>query len=160
MSMKRDRSPYKCGIKSMMFVIKSVEERGSCRIHKATFLLSSMNLNLNISFKGTVSRDCSSPVSFFKLLLLVSIGMSRNDFKFFRIFMEIFVFVIDSLVMNTPGSRLESLGRAILLNIFEKSPKYPQSANRSRGGIAQRLLAKMWQFPFLFSEALRRFCLQ
>jgi hypothetical protein len=59
--------------------------------------------------KGRVSRDFSSPVFFIKQLLLVPMGMSRNDFEFFRIFVELFVFVIDSPVMNTPGSRLESL---------------------------------------------------
>jgi hypothetical protein len=36
------------------------------------------------------------------------IGMPRNDFEFFRIFVELFVFVIDSPAINTPGSRLES----------------------------------------------------
>jgi hypothetical protein len=59
--------------------------------------------------KGTVSRDFSSPVFFIKQLLLVPKGMPRNDFEFFRKFVELFVFVIDSPVMNTPGSRLESL---------------------------------------------------
>ncbi len=60
------------------------------------------------SVKGTVSRDFSRPVFFIKHLLLVPIGMARTDFKFFRIFVELFVFVIDSPAMNTPGSRLES----------------------------------------------------
>jgi hypothetical protein len=32
------------------------------------------------------------------------IGMFRNDFKLFLIFVELFVFVVDSPVMNTPGS--------------------------------------------------------
>ncbi len=45
---------------------------------------------------------------FIKHLLLVPIGMPRTDFEFFRIFVELFVFVIDSPAMNTPGSRLES----------------------------------------------------
>jgi hypothetical protein len=56
--------------------------------------------------KGTVSRDFLCPVFFIKQLLLVPIGKPRNDFKFFRIFVDLFVFVIDSPVMNTPGSRL------------------------------------------------------
>ncbi len=61
-------------------------------------------------------------VFLFKQLLLVPVGTSSNDFEFFRIFMELFVFVIDSPfeffrifmelfvfvidspVMNTPGS--------------------------------------------------------
>jgi hypothetical protein len=59
-------------------------------------------------FKATVSRDFSCPVFFIKQLLLVPTGMPRNDFEFFRIFVELFVFVIDSPAMNTPGSRLES----------------------------------------------------
>ncbi len=37
-------------------------------------------------------------------------------------------------------------------------PKCPLLANRRGGRIAQRLLAKMWQFPFISSE-LQRFCL-
>jgi hypothetical protein len=66
-------------------------------------------LSLNDIFKGTVSRDFSCPVFFIKELFLVPIGKPRNDFDFFRIFVELFVFIIDSPVMNTPGSRLESL---------------------------------------------------
>ncbi len=58
--------------------------------------------------KGTVSRDFSCPVFFIKHLLLVQIGMPRTDFKFLRILVELFVFVIDSPAMNTPGIRLES----------------------------------------------------
>jgi hypothetical protein len=42
--------------------------------------------------KGTVSRDFSSPVFFIKKFLLVPMGMCRNDFKFFRIFVDLFVF--------------------------------------------------------------------
>jgi hypothetical protein len=41
---------------------------------------------------------------FIKQLLLVPKGMPGNDFEFFRIFMELVVFVIDSPVINTPGS--------------------------------------------------------
>jgi hypothetical protein len=37
-------------------------------------------------------------------------------------------------------------------------PKYPLLANRRAGRIAQRLLAKMQQFPCISSELLR-FCL-
>ncbi len=62
---------------------------------------------LRCSVKGTVSRDFSCPVFFIKQLLLVPIGKPRNDFEFFRIFVELFVFVIDSPAINTPGSRLE-----------------------------------------------------
>ncbi len=62
----------------------------------------------SVSLKGTVSRDFSCPVFFIKHLLLVPIGTPRTDFEFFRIFVELFVFVIDSPAMNTPGSRLES----------------------------------------------------
>jgi hypothetical protein len=60
----------------------------------------------SIGLKGTVSRDFLCPVFFIKHLLLVPIGMPRTDFKFFRIFVELFIFVIDSPAMNTPGSRL------------------------------------------------------
>jgi hypothetical protein len=45
---------------------------------------------------------------FIKHLLLDPISMPRTDFEFFRIFVVLFVFVIDSPAMNTPGSRLES----------------------------------------------------
>ncbi len=58
--------------------------------------------------KGTVSRDFSRLVFFIKQLLLVPIGMPRNDFEFFRKFVVLLVFVVDSLAMNIPGSRLES----------------------------------------------------
>ncbi len=75
------------------------------------------------SFKGTVSRDFSCLVFFIKQLLLVSIGKSRNDFEFFRIFVELFVFVIESPVMNTPGSRLESHSLGIFANINRISPR-------------------------------------
>jgi hypothetical protein len=30
---------------------------------------------------------------------------AQNDFKFLKIFIELFLFVIDSLSMNTPGSQ-------------------------------------------------------
>jgi hypothetical protein len=66
------------------------------------------NQNRRKSFKGTVSRDFSCPVFFIKHFLLVPIGMPRTDFEFFWIFVELFVFVIDSPAMNTPGSRIES----------------------------------------------------
>jgi hypothetical protein len=56
-----------------------------------------------MEIKGTVSRDFMSGF-FIKQLLWVPIGMPRNDFKFIRIFVELFVFVIDSPVMNTPGN--------------------------------------------------------
>ncbi len=37
---------------------------------------------------------------------LVQMGMSRNNFKFLNILgvIEVSVFIIDSVVMNTPGS--------------------------------------------------------
>ncbi len=44
---------------------------------------------------------------FFKELLLVQIGMPRSDFNFFLNIhgvIEVSVFLIDSVVMNTPGS--------------------------------------------------------
>jgi hypothetical protein len=74
----------------------------------AKVLFEGLQLHIRNIVKGTVSRDFSCPVFFIKHLLLVPIGMPRADFKFFRIFVELFVFIIDSPVMNTPGSRLES----------------------------------------------------
>ncbi len=55
--------------------------------------------------KGTVSRDFFTLVFFIKHLLLVSLDTPRKDFKFFRIFEELFKFVIDSPVYSQPGSR-------------------------------------------------------
>jgi hypothetical protein len=37
--------------------------------------------------------------------LLIPLDMSRKNFEYFRIFEELFVFVIDSLVYSPPGSR-------------------------------------------------------
>jgi hypothetical protein len=58
------------------------------------------NGNDKTSLKETVSRDFLSPFILIKQLLLVPIAMARNDFEFFRRFMELFVFLMDSLVMN------------------------------------------------------------
>jgi hypothetical protein len=55
--------------------------------------------------KGTVSRDFLTPVFFIKHLLLVPLDTPRKDFEFFRIFEELFEFVIDSPVYSLPGSR-------------------------------------------------------
>jgi hypothetical protein len=59
----------------------------------------------NIRVKGTVSRDFFTLVFFIKQLLLVPLNMARQDFKFFRIFEELFEFVIDTPVYSLPGSR-------------------------------------------------------
>jgi hypothetical protein len=78
--------------------------------------------NENDKTKGTVSRDFRLRFFLIIQLLLVQIGMHRNNFEFFRIFVELFVFVIDSPVMNPPGSQLESLGsKAIFSNINHMS---------------------------------------
>jgi hypothetical protein len=49
--------------------------------------------------------------SFFKELLLVQIGMHRNDFNFFfiREVIEVSVFVIDSVVMKYTGELIRIL---------------------------------------------------
>jgi hypothetical protein len=60
-----------------------------------------------IFLKGTVPRDFSYLVFFIKHLFLVPIGMPRNDLNFFRIFVKLFIFAIDSPAMNTPGSQLK-----------------------------------------------------
>jgi hypothetical protein len=59
-----------------------------------------------VTFKGTVSQDFRL-VFFINQLLLVQKGTSRSDFNFFRIFVELFVFVIDSQMINTPRSHLQ-----------------------------------------------------
>jgi hypothetical protein len=47
------------------------------------------------TFKETQCHEIfSSLVFFIKQLFLVRIGTPRNDFEFFRIFVELFVFVI------------------------------------------------------------------
>jgi hypothetical protein len=71
--------------------------------------------------RNSVTRFFVS-VFFLKQRLLVSLGRSRNNFEFFQIFMELFIFVIDSPVMNTPGSPLDSLGEAIF---FKHKPHAP-----------------------------------
>jgi hypothetical protein len=57
------------------------------------------------SIKGTVSRDFFTLFFFIKHLLLVPLDTPRKDFEFFRIFEELFEFVIDSTVYSLPGSR-------------------------------------------------------
>ncbi len=62
-------------------------------------------LNGRCLLKGTVSRDFLTLVFFIKQLLLVPLDKARQDFEFFRIFEELFEFVIDSPVYSLPGSR-------------------------------------------------------
>jgi hypothetical protein len=47
------------------------------------------------------------------------------------------------------GQFLEAIGKGW------EMPKFPLSANRRRGRIAQRLLAKTWKFPAIISAAKR-----
>jgi hypothetical protein len=49
------------------------------------------------------------------------IGQAQKRFRIFRLFVDSFVIVIDSPVMNTPGSRLESLGLGNFANINHMS---------------------------------------
>jgi hypothetical protein len=56
------------------------------------------------ALKGIVSRDFLTLVFFIKHLLLVPLYTPRKDFEFFRIFEELFEFVIDSPVYSLPGS--------------------------------------------------------
>jgi hypothetical protein len=53
--------------------------------------------------KGIVARDLSSSVFFIKKFLLVPLDILEKDFAFCRIFVELFVFVIDSPVYLLPG---------------------------------------------------------
>jgi hypothetical protein len=55
--------------------------------------------------KGTLSRDFLTLVFFIKHILLVPLDTPRQDFKFFRIFENLFEFVIDSPVYSQPRSR-------------------------------------------------------
>jgi hypothetical protein len=81
-----------------MVIVKSI-----CYMYRRESRFSASSTVSKI-LKGTVSRDFSCPVYFIKHLLLVPIRMPRTEFKFFGIFVKLFVFVIDSPVMNTPGS--------------------------------------------------------
>ncbi len=63
------------------------------------------NYHSQVLIKGTVSRDFLTLVFFIKHLLLVPLDMPRKDYEFFRILEELFEFVIDSPVVNTPRSR-------------------------------------------------------
>ncbi len=70
---------------------------------------------VNVELKGTVSQDFCRRFFSIKQFLLVPIDILRNNFEFSRIFVELFVFIIESpvysspeswdSVMNTPGSR-------------------------------------------------------
>jgi hypothetical protein len=55
--------------------------------------------------KGTVSRDFLTLVFFIKHLLLVPVDKPGKNFELFRIFEELFEFVIDYPVYSLPGSR-------------------------------------------------------
>ncbi len=61
---------------------------------------------------------------------IISPGMPRNDFKFFWIFVELFIFVIDSPVMITPWSRLESLKLGNFCQHKSHVPRYSSSSNQ------------------------------
>ncbi len=56
--------------------------------------------------KGTVPRDFSPLVFFFKQLLLVPVDMPSNDFDFFRIFAEIFDFSGALPMSTTPAKQM------------------------------------------------------
>jgi hypothetical protein len=56
----------------------------------------------NADLKGNVTRFFDSG---FSIKQLVPLYTSRKDFEFFRIFEELFVFVIDSPLYSQPGSR-------------------------------------------------------
>ncbi len=73
---------------------------------------------LATTFKGTVQRDFFTPVFFIIRLLLVPLDMPRSDFEFVRIFVEIFVFEIDSPLAMTVGSQKLSLRQPIVLTLF------------------------------------------
>jgi hypothetical protein len=57
------------------------------------------------SIKGTVSRDFFTLVFFINHLLLVPLDTPRKDFEFFRIFKELFQFVIDSPVYSSSNAK-------------------------------------------------------
>jgi hypothetical protein len=69
------------------------------------------------NIRGTVQRDFLTPVFFIIRLLLVPLDMPRSDFEFFRNFVEIFVFEIDSPLLMTVGSQKLSLRQPIVLTL-------------------------------------------
>ncbi len=77
--------------------------RESCRAVQK--ILRSSAENSRSVVKGSVSRDFFTLVFFIKQILFFPLDMPRKDFKFFRIFCKLFVFVINSLVFSLPGSR-------------------------------------------------------
>ncbi len=85
-----------------------------CTVHCVTtyvlYIIFLKQFNLGILcnpklLKGTVPRDFSPPVFFVKELLLVPIGMLRNDLEFFRIFVEKFEKFGASPVSMTPAKQ-------------------------------------------------------
>ncbi len=88
------------------------------------------------NLKGTVSRDFSSPVFFLKQFLLVPIYTSRNYFEFFQIFVELFLFVFDSPVMNTPGSHDST---KVNTSASIDSPVYSPPGSQIRIGITPQI---------------------
>ncbi len=80
-----------------------------------------------------MSRDFLIPVFFIKHLLLFPLDTPRKDFEFFRIFEELFEFVIDSLVYSSPGSWDSPVvntpgSRSKLVNKKPSSAKYSKES--------------------------------
>jgi hypothetical protein len=59
--------------------------------------------------KGTISRNFPSLVFFHRITSSGPNRRVKKQFRLFSRFKELFIFVIDSQVINTPGSQLESL---------------------------------------------------
>ncbi len=81
-----------------------------------------------------MSRDFFPLVFLIKHLLLVPLDTPRKDFEFFRIFKELFEFVIDSPVYSPPGSWdspvVNTLG--VDLNWLTKEPSSAKYFKESR----------------------------
>ncbi len=84
----------------------AISQRGGDDLHRLRIPLVSRKSLTDL--KEQCHEIFRFPFFFNKQLLLFPICMPRNDFEFFRKFVELFIFVIDSPAMNTPGSRLES----------------------------------------------------
>jgi hypothetical protein len=72
--------------------------------HISSFSCLALNVCLMVLFKGQCHEIFYSGF-FIKQLVIVPLNTSGKDFKFFRIFEELFVFVVDLPVYSPPGSR-------------------------------------------------------
>jgi hypothetical protein len=92
------------------------------------------------SLKGQC-QEIFALVFFIKHFLLVPLDSPRKDFKFFRIFEELFVFIIDSLCIRHRG---------VDLNWFIEEPRSQNTLGMNTPGCHDFLVYSslgIWDFP-------------